>query len=424
MTRCWTREITVNAARSWRHGFGGMLGGWLAVGAAGCSPQPGVPSCDGGAGCDTGSTQRSCDTSPVTYEPAAPPGHVVAMSAADAHTCVVFDDGSARCWGLDDYGQIGDSSLAGGRYPTQVKALPKVQKVVTGGSHTCALSLDGCAWCWGGNDDGQLGIGGDEGSWVPALVQSPADVFVTNVVDISAHWSTSAALLNTGDVWTWGDRISHLARTPEAWILGSAYKSISVGAQFACGVRLDGGVDCWGANAYGQLGTGDKLDRTEPTNVMGLSDVTGVAVGLRSVCAVLQSGSLYCWGSNKRGTVGDGTTTDRLTPTQVALSEVTGVSLYFTHACARVASGRVYCWGENALSEVGNGTKENPVTSPWQVASIMDAREVVVGSYFSCALRGDHDVFCWGYNQNFELGDGTAKNSPTPVQVVWDAPAQ
>jgi hypothetical protein len=49
---------------------------------------------------------------------------------------------------------------------------------------------------------------------------------------------------------------------------------------------------------------------------------------------------------------------------------------------------------------------------------------VAASADLSCALVGDHDIRCWGYNQLGELGDGSYTNSATPVSVVWDPPEQ
>ena len=75
------------------------------------------------------------------------------------HECGVSTSGAVFCWGSNEYGQLGDSSLVNRAAPTMVPGLPDVVSVTAGGIHTCALTRDGTAYCWGWNGRGQLGIG-------------------------------------------------------------------------------------------------------------------------------------------------------------------------------------------------------------------------------------------------------------------------
>jgi serine/threonine-protein kinase len=87
-----------------------------------------------------------------------------------------------------------------------------------------------------------------------------------------------------------------------------------------CAIANGGGLFCWGRNFFGQLGSGDTVDRYFPTHVPGLSDVTLVTAFNGSVCAIANGGFGYCWGANSSGQIGDGTTNSVLSPTQVQLS--------------------------------------------------------------------------------------------------------
>lgn len=91
------------------------------------------------------------------------------LSAGSAYACVRIGDGTVRCWGRDDVGQLGDGrSTNDPRAATLVIASPgaasdnplqNVAKVRAGAASTCAVMNDGSLRCWGTNQDGALGVG-------------------------------------------------------------------------------------------------------------------------------------------------------------------------------------------------------------------------------------------------------------------------
>lgn len=91
-----------------------------------------------------------------------------------------------------------------------------------------------------------------------------------------------------------------------------------MGRFHACALRRDGGVACWGGNAFGQLGDGATANRTAPADVPGLGRVARIAAGSKHTCAVTAAGAVLCWGSNADGQLGDGTTVSRPRPGAVA----------------------------------------------------------------------------------------------------------
>src|SRR5437773_763631 len=132
--------------------------------------------------------------------------NAVAVAARGYHSCALLGDGTVRCWGRNADGQLGDGTVAdpatgppGSSTPVQVSGITGAAAVIAGGYHTCALFADGTAQCWGRNDDGQLGDGTFTRSSTPVRVGG-----VTGAVAVSAGILHTCALLANGTVKCWG----------------------------------------------------------------------------------------------------------------------------------------------------------------------------------------------------------------------------
>jgi alpha-tubulin suppressor-like RCC1 family protein len=92
------------------------------------------------------------------------PALLARISAGFGHGCAVLSDGTARCWGRNEHGQLGNGTTTNSSAPVQVIALSNATAIAAGGrstagdiAHSCALLSDRTARCWGDNSLGQLG---------------------------------------------------------------------------------------------------------------------------------------------------------------------------------------------------------------------------------------------------------------------------
>ena len=89
---------------------------------------------------------------------------VTAIALGGFHTCALLNSGAVRCWGDNGYGQLGDGTPTQRRTPVSVRGITDASAIALGGtilqgSHTCALLDAGAVRCWGWNEYGQLGDG-------------------------------------------------------------------------------------------------------------------------------------------------------------------------------------------------------------------------------------------------------------------------
>jgi alpha-tubulin suppressor-like RCC1 family protein len=352
---------------------------------------------------------------------------VTAIAAGGYHTCALVAGGGVKCWGMNDDGQLGDSTTTDRSTPVDVVGLTSgVTAIVAGDSHTCALLSDGGVKCWGYNDYGQLGNGTTTHSSTPVDVVGLA----SGVTAIAAGGLHTCAIAPGGGVRCWGNdyfgqlgdgTTTHSSTPVDVVGLDQGVTVIAAGFGHTCALTSGGGAKCWGGNGAGQLGDGTTYQSNTPVDVVGLvSGVTAIAGGGGHTCALAGAGRAKCWGGNGDGALGDGTTTQRSTPVDIVGlgSGVAALAAGYEHTCALVSGGGVKCWGKNTEGQLGNNTAQNSSTPVDVVGLGSGVAAIVAGYVHTCALTSGGGVKCWGWNPYGQLGDGTTNPSSTPVDVV------
>lgn len=400
----------------------------------------------------------------------APPGYArdwldreaIELAAGGGHTCARLDNGTVRCWGRNDHGQlgyghtrnIGDDEKPAAAGPVVLGNTPEVRAVSVGSRHSCALISDGTVRCWGDNDFGQLGYGhteaiGDDADEVPH--SAGAVDLGREAVAVGAGAAHSCALLDNGGVRCWGrnDRgqlgYGHTRTTgddegevPDAddpvdlgGNLGDRPAvALSVGNHHSCAVLEDGRVRCWGVGWDGRLGYGNTRwigNDERPASIGPVklgAEAVAITAGGAHTCATIDNGQVRCWG--RGGRLGYGHTRnigDNEHPASAGnvhlggdqtLSISIGSNWRSRHTCATLDFGLVRCWGPNAQGQLGLpypffpetvGDDEHPRDLP-SVGERRLATAASAGGHHSCVLLDIGRVRCWGTAKNGRLGHG------------------
>lgn len=411
-----------------------------------------VDECSAGLACDpnatctntTGGFECSCD---FGYEGdgfvcSRSGTYIAQVVAGERHTCVRISDGTVRCWGANQRGQlglgstqtIGDDELPSSASDVQVGGV--VTQLAIGRHHTCALLDTGAVRCWGYGGLGQLGYGNTNTVGDDEDPSDAGDVPVGGAVDqIAAGKDHTCALLETGAVRCWGagaaGRLGYgsttnvgTAVTPEAagdLELGALAVHVGAGDAHSCAILTTGELRCWGFGLYGQLGYANTTsigDNETPFGAVSLSGLPiQVAGGRNHTCVLLASGAVQCFGYGQYGALGYGSTSavgNDEHPADVGVIELAGLATQVTagalHSCARLESGQVRCWGNARRGEIGTGSTN--VLGDDELPTALDALtfstpviEVAAGEEHTCALLAA-GVACWGSNNAGQLGYG------------------
>jgi len=259
-------------------------------------------------------------------------GTAVAITATTWSTLVLLDDGTVRCFGLNasfgtcGYGTneyvIGDDEHPVVEGPIE---LGGVATAIDGhGDHACALLDDGTARCWGFNEDGALGQGDTETIGDDELPTSvPAIAFDEPITEIQTALRHTCVRLGSGGVKCWGRNVAgqlglgHTepvlgAHDQPALELGGAAVDLAAGGGHGCALLDDGNIRCWGDANFGRLGYGasgndvgdDEMPDSQDPLELPFTVVHDVEVGNSFSCARVDGGEVACWGANSAGQLG------------------------------------------------------------------------------------------------------------------------
>ena len=345
-----------------------------------------------------------------------------AIAAGNYHSIAVDTAGNLYTWGDNTYGQIGKGSSGNPVYqsaPYKVNGgagsgiadTVKFDLAAAGTSHSLAIDMDGNLYTWGINDGGQIGKG-----------SSSSSVFQTTLYKV-----------NGGA----GSNVPDNVR----------FKAAAGGESHSLAIDTGGNLYTWGANGFGQIGSGTAAVPLSPFKIngapsSGIPDTTKfdfVDAGAYHSVAIDADKNLYAWGRNNYGQVGDGSGANQYAPYKIngaAGSGIPGATKFqtmasgYNHALAIDVDGNLYSWGRNNDSQIGDGSTSNRYT-PYQINGGVnsgiseDARFKFAGAGFfhSLVIDVNDELYAGGLNGAGQLGSGAAGASqPRLINVMASFP--
>ncbi|MBT3981262.1 MAG: hypothetical protein HOE90_07900, partial [Bacteriovoracaceae bacterium] len=309
---------------------------------------------------------------------------------------IIADDGSGH---VDNTGEVKVGVGA-----VSPNALTGVDYFELGKNMGCAVMTDDTVKCWGlgreSMNKGMLGVADDMTSMavIPQIVQVDGGGNLTGV------------------------------------------DKVALGFQFACALKTDGTVWCWGTSWPYKLGDGNfNADKGQAVQVKtdavtALTDVTEIALGGYHACARLNTGEVRCWGEGANGRLANGGTADNqyaeyaLSAVATNLVAVDNITAGNNHTCALMADTTVRCWGKGTDYALGNNNLADQLYADQQVlddlgGNLTGSLTLRSGSYakHTCASQNDGLVKCWGDGTSGKLGDGLSTDNEKATIVKTDA---
>ncbi|KAM9733740.1 RCC1 and BTB domain-containing protein 2 isoform 1-T1 [Menidia menidia] len=227
------------------------------------------------------------------------------------HVVIATADGEVFAWGHNGYSQLGNGTTNHGLTPALVSTnllSKRVTEVACGSHHTIALTTDGEVFAWGYNNSGQVGSGSTANQPTPRRVSSCLQNKV--VVNIACGQLCSMAVLDNGEIYGWG------------------------------------------YNCNGQLGLGNNGNQQTPCRIAALQgvNIVQVACGYAHTLALTDEGFVYAWGANSYGQLGTGNKSNQAVPTPINADKERMVEVAACHtshtSAAKTQSGQVLMWGQ------------------------------------------------------------------------------
>jgi alpha-tubulin suppressor-like RCC1 family protein len=288
------------------------------------------------------------------------------------------------------------------KWPIKVLFDPYVQ-VAAGFDFTCGRRQSGAVYCWGDNQTSQLGT------------------------------TTAASCFANGYAVQCSNR-------PVAVSGGRAFKSISSGRAFVCGIETNDRISCWGKNDRGQLGVGSVgAPEGSPKSLINTSTFAALTTGGEHACAIVNSTQrpAYCWGLNGNGQLGDGNPgyfsfNPLQQPTPVLVSGGYGwvsIAAGKLHTCGvnTETNNRAMCWGNGSNGALGTGPFYSELPTPGYVNTPQtpNMNSVYSGpdATGTCWNRTGPVSYCNGTNDRGQAGVGASSPMVGQPASLYGNPA-
>ena len=330
------------------------------------------------------------------------------------------DSGVKQVWacGRNNYGQLG---FAGGDQPlpTENTTLSYIVKIFMG--YKCSFYIDkfGYYHACGRNHYGQLGLGNKTDR-----PQADKNLYEDDIIDISCGKHFNMFLKSDGYVYSCGRHGNGRLGVDGLTADKQDLTIINFGNTFITAIYCGdnhtlfkdnvNNVYVCGTGNNGQIGLGDTAVETTPTTIDTIDNVDIINCGTDNSFILKNTGELYSFGRNDQGQLGFGDQTNRDEPFEIdtfhandEFNNISKIAIGSDKSYFVMRDGTVYITGDNYLPLL--------LPIPKKIKDVFILRE---SFYF---LTEDNEVYCYGYNFNYQLGLGDRVDRTVPTLIETDS---
>lgn len=382
------------------------------------------------------------------------PRGVKQASMSATHNCITNYDNEVYCVGKGtDYEKGNNSNVNSSAFTRTVQGgMPSnlFREVQAGNEFSCGINNNNSqVYCWGFDNAGRTGRNkaGSTHTTTPQRVLGSLQDYAVKSLSVGVYHACAIGINDRAYCWGAGN-LGQLAHnnTTHRLVAGEIYtvgqlsgltiRQISAGNEQTCLVASNNRAYCSGSNSYGELGFGSPTVTTwyVPEGVVGagITNFKKIKTGTDHTCAIGLNGELYCWGSNQYGQIGNGAgmgvaslfnTSQEIPLSNFNNEKIIDITLGLFHTCALTETHKVYCWGRNDQGQLGIGTygpSDNRNTPQETLISkkISKFADNMARLSATCAITFDDKLYCWGKESTYgQFGIGTAAEFPTPVEI-------
>jgi alpha-tubulin suppressor-like RCC1 family protein len=189
---------------------------------------------------------------------------------------------------------------------------------------------------------------------------------------------------------------------------------VAAGVSHVCALDMNQKIWCWGTNGNGQLQGADYTDpQPWAAPVLDNQNYLSVVAGTSHTCGLRPNHTIWCWGAGGNGQVGGGFIGSVPNPTVITdsnlntITDFVDISAGDQYTCGLRSDGSMWCWGYDNADSLANGNGSYDTTYYATYSSNFTTNDIISignGSGFGCVLRRNGQVWCWGSNGNGQIG--------------------
>ena len=338
--------------------------------------------------------------------------------------------GTLWVWGADSDGQSGLNVPVGTTRSSPVQVGSDTTWTSEQGSNNfsrIAIKTNNTLWAWGFNPDGILGLNDVINRSSPVQIGTATN---WSKVGQGQGGTCFFAIKTDGTLWTWGpsnavmglnDAIHHSNNRSSPTQIGTetTWNGIWAGQNVVTATKTDNTLWVWGSGSNGSLGLNDVINRSSPTQVT-FSNWSKINVGQFLISIVKTDGTLWMFGGNNiQGVYGNDTAVNVSSPIQIGSSTNWREVWPGQTVCFGVKTdGTAWVWGSSAYGNTGLNDLVSR-SSPTQLGSLTTWKSGRIFGGHALAITTSNQLFTWGRNINGMLGDNITygANRSSPAQV-------